>query len=197
MQTLNLDLTKRYTYADYLTWIDDKRRELFEGFVRKMTAPFRLHQKTSLELVVNLHSILTQQKCLCEIYEAPFDVRLPNNGKKRDKDIFTVVQPDICIICDKNKLDERGCLGAPDFIAEIVSKNNVKRDTEEKFKLYEKHGVREYWTVFPEIKTINAFLLNNNGKYELQGIFSETGKVRINIFDDVFINLEDIFQDDE
>jgi len=190
---LNLDLNKRYTFADYYTWADEKRRELFDGFIKMMTpAPNRIHQQISKRLNFKIQYYLQNKKC--EVYYAPFDVRLPNNGEKSDDKIYTVVQPDICIICDLSKLDERGCLGSPDMIIEIVSPSNSKHDVEDKFELYQKHGVREYWIVFPYEKTINVFLLNSSGKYELVGMFAENSKVQVNIFEgDLFIDLAEIF----
>ncbi len=184
---------KKYSYADYLQWLDDKRRELFNGIAKLMSpAPSSEHQAVSGEIFVALKTRLKKKKC--KIFYAPFDVRLPENNKTDDKEIFTVVQPDISIICDETKIDSKGCLGAPDMIIEIVSEKNSKRDVEDKFLIYQKHGVREYWLVFPHEKTVQCFVLKNN-KYQLAGMFAEKGKVKVNIFDDIYINLEDIFEE--
>jgi len=195
MDTLNLDLTKRYTFADYLTWLDDKRRELIDGFIRMMTpAPTRIHQDLVFNLSYNIRNAL--KDCPCKIYLSPFDVRLPTNQKESgDKQVYTVVQPDVSIICDLKKLDDKGCIGAPDFIAEIISPSSAKHDIEEKFRLYEKHGVREYWIVFPESKSVHVFLLDENGKYQLVGMFAEDSLVRVNIFEDLVIDLKEVFKD--
>ncbi len=192
---LNLDLNKRYNFADYLTWADEKRRELFDGFIKMMTpAPNRIHQDISKRLSFELQRYL--QKKSCEIYYALFDVRLPKNGEKADNTIYTVVQPDICVICDLSKLDERGCIGAPDMIIEIVSPSNSKCDVEEKFELYQSHGIREYWVVFPHEKTVNVFLLNESGKYHFKGMYAEDSKVPVNIFKgDLVIDLAEIFEE--
>jgi len=133
MNTLNLDLSKRYSYADYLTWMDDRRRELYDGFIRDLTtSPLRIHQEISSNLVFQLAFLL--ESSICKIYFAPFDVRFPNDpDETSDHQVYTVVQPDISIICDLNKLDEKGCIGAPDFIAEIVSPGSVKKDIDEYF----------------------------------------------------------------
>jgi len=121
METLNLDLNKRYTYADYITWLDDKRRELIDGFVSLMTpAPALKHQAISGKLYLSFGNYLIRKNC--KIFHAPFDVRLPNNDDKDDDKVYTVVQPDITVICDKQKLDKRGCIGAPDLIVEIKKK---------------------------------------------------------------------------
>jgi Uma2 family endonuclease len=189
---LNLDLNKKYTYADYLTWLDDKRRELINGFIRMMTpAPRRIHQKISSNLLVEIKQYLKNGKC--EVYHAPFDVRLVETDKG-DKKIENVVQPDIAVICDLSKLDDRGCLGAPDFIIEITSPSTGKRDAKEKYALYEKYGVKEYWIVFPEEKLVYQYVLNNN-KYEQKGIYADDEKISPHIFPDLDIDLNYVFED--
>lgn len=115
-----------YTYADYLTWKFDERVELIKGKIFKMSpAPSRNHQRIAMALINPISNYFKGEKC--EAYFAPFDVRLIDSKKKKsDKDIYSVVQPDICVICDPEKLDERGCLGAPDWIIEILSPGNNK-----------------------------------------------------------------------
>jgi Uma2 family endonuclease len=191
---LILDPQKRYTYADYLTWWDDKRRELVDGVVRMMTpAPKEKHQAISANLSGELYNIIKKNKGQCRVYHAPFDVRLPKNGEKEDDKIYTVVQPDVCIVCDPEKLDVRGCLGAPDFIAEILSFSTAKYDITKKFKLYESVGVHEYWIIYPLEEGIEVFLLQPDGKYD-EGTRYETGKVPVHIFDGIEIDLKDIFK---
>ncbi|MDR2562448.1 MAG: Uma2 family endonuclease [Prevotellaceae bacterium] len=189
---LSLDLKKRYTYADYLTWLDDKRRELLDGFIRMMSAPNRRHQEINGILIARLFNIIDRNKGACKIFPAPFDVRLPRNGEKEDNLIYTVVQPDVCIVCDLSKLDERGCLGAPDFVAEILSPSSTKYDMIAKFKLYEAAGVREYWVVFPSDKFVLQFILQADGKFD-EGTNYEKGEVPIHIFDGLTIDLKDVF----
>jgi Uma2 family endonuclease len=192
---VSLDPQKQYTYADYLTWLDDKRRELINGFVNMMSAPKMRHQKVSMSLGAELHSIIKRNKGKCEVFHAPFDVRLPKNGEKDDNLIYTVVQPDICIVCDPSKLeDERGCLGAPDFIAEIQSPSTAKYDLHEKFMLYETVGVCEYWVVFPYEKSIVQFILQPDGKYD-KGTLYETGKIPVNTLNGIEIDLKDIYNE--
>jgi len=192
METLQLDLNKRYTYADYLTWIDDNRRELIDGFVKLMSpAPLDIHQMLSSNFVRIIGNYLHKKKC--KVRHAPYDIRLPNNGEKENDKTYTVVQPDLCIICDTSKIDKRGCLGAPDFIIEILSENNSKHDVETKFKLYEKHGVREYWIVHPSEQIVNVFTLDANYKYQFVGMYAQDTKVKVNIFDDFYIDLAEVF----
>ena len=175
--------------------MEDKKRELIDCFIKMMTpAAGRIHQSLVFNLSYNIRRAL--EDCPCKIYLSPFDVRLPNNKKEsEDKKVYTVVQPDVSIICDLTKLDEKGCIGAPDFIAEIVSPGSVKKDIEEKFRLYEKHGVREYWIIFPESKSVHVFVLDETGKYRIAGMFAEDSLVRVNIFKDLVIELKEIFKD--
>jgi Uma2 family endonuclease len=195
METLKLDLSKRYSFADYLTWIDDKRRELIDGFINLMSpAPTRVHQKVAARVFGELWNQLSDNPC--QAYFAPFDVRLPNNPDEiSDEQVYTVVQPDISIICDLKKLDDKGCIGAPDFIIEIISPSTAKHDVEDKYRLYEKHGVREYWIVYPESKSISVFVLDKKGKYQLVWMFADDSKVKVNIFEGIVVDLEKVFKD--
>ena len=190
---LTLDLSKRYTYADYLTWMDDVRRELIEGFIKLMPAPRDIHAKVSYNISWNLGAILKKNKGKCEIRHAPYDVRFPINGETDNKKIYTVVQPDISVICDLSKLDENGCLGAPDMIVEVLSPSTAKRDWKEKYALYEKHGVREYWIVHPKEKFVNVFLLQTDGQYGDCQVYEGKGKIPVHIFNGHLIDLDDIF----
>jgi Uma2 family endonuclease len=186
---LTLDLTKRYTYADYLTWMDDVRRELIEGFIKLLPAPRAVHAKVGFNIAWYLEAFLKKNKCNCKVYPAPFDVRLPKNGETDYDKIYTVVQPDISVICDPSKIDEDGCCGAPDMIVEVLSPSDVN----DKFTLYEKSGVKEYWVVHPKDKGIQVFLLQENGKYDDGTIYERKGKVPVHIFDDYTIEFDDIF----
>jgi Uma2 family endonuclease len=188
---LILDPNKHYTYADYLTWLDDKRRELVNGFIRMMSAPKTRHQELCGNIFWELGNIIKKNKGKCKIFPSPFDVRLPRNGEREDNRIDTVVQPDICIVCDPSKLDERGCLGAPDMIVEIQSLSTARYDATVKFDLYERAGVREYWIVYPS-EGVEVFILQADGKYD-NGTKYDTGKVPVNIFDGIEIDLKDIF----
>lgn len=191
---LNLDMTKRYTYADYLTWIDEKRRELIDGFIHLMSAPSTIHARISFNWVLWVGSFFKKRKGKCEIYYAPFDVRLPNDGIKKDDKIYDVVQPDICVICDSSKVDDRGCIGAPDLIVEILSSSTAKMDWDKKFNLYERAGVREYWIVDPKVKTVHIFLLQPNGKYDLGKAYKCTDKAPVHIFEGLVMDLKELFE---
>jgi len=165
-----LDLSKQYTYADYLNWCFKERVELIKGWIYKMSpAPKRIHQKVEGVLFHRMYSFAERQNC--EVYSAPFDVRLQKTTGD-DRAINTVVQPDICVICDVSKLDDAGCLGAPDWIVEILSDSTAKKDYNEKFNLYEENGVREYWIVNPYSKSVEVFALRG-ATYQSLDIFNE------------------------
>jgi len=192
---LSLDLNKRYTYADYLTWLDDKARELIHGFIKKMSpAPRTEHAEISYNISWYFGNVVKSKKNKCKVFTAPFDVRFPQNGETADDKIDTVVQPDICVICDLSKIDKRGCCGAPDLIVEILSPATFKKDVTEKFDLYEKSGVKEYWIVHPNSQAINVYLLQENGKYDEGTIYEFEGKIPVSIFDNYQIDLKNIFE---
>jgi Uma2 family endonuclease len=192
----NLDLTKQYSYADYLSWQFSERIELLKGYIQKMAAPSPFHQEVSGELFSYFKNYLDSKGKLCKLFAAPFDVRLYNYAKSAvaDKDIYTVVQPDLCVICDKSKIDKRGCLGSPDFIIEILSESNLKTDLQDKYALYEENGVGEYWIVFPIEKMIQKFLLVDN-KYHIAGIFMEHNVISPTLFPDLEIDLQKVFEE--
>ncbi|MBE9466268.1 Uma2 family endonuclease [Dyadobacter subterraneus] len=188
-----LDPDGTYTYADYLLWRIEERLELIKGKIFKMSpAPSLMHQRISTQLQGTLFNYLKSSSC--DLFSAPFDVRLYNEKKSKlaFKEIFTVVQPDLCVVCDENKLDEKGCLGAPDLIIEILSPGNSMKEKNEKFNLYEESGVREYWLVEPLVNTIYMYVLNESGRYV--GLKPATTILTSSIFPDLEINLEEIFQ---
>lgn len=189
-----LDPQKTYTYADYLQWKFDEYVELFRGKLMRMSpAPMRRHQRIVGRMFADIEGYLRGKSC--DVYIAPFDVRLPKKTNTADKAIYTVVQPDICIICDRSKLDDRGCIGAPDTIIEILSPGNVDRDLKKKFDLYEEHGVPEYWIVAPGIKNVTVYTMNANGKYELKGEYDSDGSIPLQSLPEFSLMWEDIFEE--
>ncbi len=160
----DLDLNGSYTYSDYLLWQFSERLELIKGKIFKMSpAPTSSHQRVSMKLTRELDKYFYNLKC--EIFVAPFDVRLVDFKKSNaDNQIITIVQPDLCVICDGTKIDEKGCLGAPNLIIEILSRSTSKKDLTIKFDLYEENGVQEYWIVNPFEKEVHIYTLLN-GKY--------------------------------
>jgi Uma2 family endonuclease len=187
----DLDLTKTYSYADYLTWVFTERVELIKGMILKMSpAPNRFHQKVGGRIYNRISNFLWKKRC--EIYISPFDVRFPKQTQKNDDDIYSVVQPDLCVICDESKLDERGCIGAPDLIIEILSLSNSKHDLVTKKKLYEENGVLEYWIVYPNDQILHKYVLIND-KYELEGVFTREDFVTTKLLPGFELKMDDIF----
>ena len=198
---------EQLTYEDYLSWNDNQRYELIEGKVYNMTpAPSRLHQKISGELFRQIANYLSENDC--EIYAAPFDVRLIDTKDKEDNnydekieksnqqnnsDIITVVQPDLVVVCDEDNLDEKGCLGAPDLIIEITSPSSAARDRKVKRNLYEKHNVKEYWIVDPNVMVTEVYLLNEDNKYSKPNVYTKKDEISVDTLSDLKINLDQIF----
>lgn len=181
-----------YKYGDYLSWADEERYELIDGQVCIMSpALSRQHQKTLVELIRQFSTYLLNKDC--EVYAAPFDVRLSEGGEK-EEEILTVVQPDISVVCDDNKLDKLGCIGAPDLVIEIISPFSGGRDRKVKRDLYEKHGVKEYWLVDYDKKTVEVYLLNEDNQYGKPAVYLEDEKVPVNIFSDLEIVLSYVFR---
>ncbi len=180
-----------YTYKEYLEWPEEERWELIEGVAYNMTpSPSRSHQKISAALFNTLYQYLKGRNC--EVYYAPFDVRLPE-GDEEDHQIKTVVQPDLVVICDPSKLDEKGCQGAPDLIMEILSPSTASKDYIAKLNLYEKNQVAEYWIIHPLDKIVMVYRLLDNGNYGRAEVYAEKDSVKVGIFDDFVIDLKEIF----
>ncbi len=191
-----LDLSKRYSYADYLTWVFDDRVELFKGWVKKMSpAPNMSHQRISMNLAGTIWHYLEGRAYFT--FTAPFDLRLietlRSKGVKYPASIYTVVQPDICVICDQTKLDEKGCMGAPDWIIEIVSPGNTKKEIDDKFEIYQENGVREYWIVQPTDETVTVFDLADE-KYGFRKIYNNVDEAPVGIFPGFEIDLKEVFK---
>jgi len=188
-----LDRSRTYTYADYLTWKIDQALELLHGRIRLMSAPNRQHQKLSWRLTVIFDNKFKHHPC--EAYAAPFDVRLYDRKKslKADRDIYTVVQPDLCVVCDLKKLDDRGCLGAPDLVVEILSPGNSTKEMRDKKAIYEEAGVREYWIVDPERATVTRFNLETEAGYGRPLIFVNDERMASEVFPDFELPLSELF----
>lgn len=162
MKFADLDLTKSYTYADYFSWKFEERVELIKGKIFRMSpAPSRIHQKLTGNIYMRFGTFLEGRSC--EVYVAPFDVRIPRLSKD-DKQIITVLQPDVCVICDLSKLDKRGCVGAPDIVVEVLSPGNNAKELKNKYDVYEEAGVKEYWVVSPQNQWARIYTLEE-GKF--------------------------------
>jgi len=176
-----------YTYAEYLLWKFEERVELLKGKLFKMSAPSINHQRVSRKLSTKIDNYLEGKRC--EVFSAPFDVVLKNpNGEDN-----TVLQPDLCVVCDPEKLaDGKRCYGAPDWVLEIVSPSNVEKELSKKMHIYEEAGVVEYWVLRPEEKELDIFVLQDNGYIGLKPRFAGE-VVSPQKFPDLQINLSEIF----
>jgi len=161
---------------------EDIRVEVFDGVIYNMTSPSQMHQSILLELSTLLNTYIKRKRGDCKVFIAPFDVLLSDNP-------LTIVQPDIMIVCDKNKLDEKRCNGAPDFIIEIVSPSNPSDDYIRKLYYYKNTGIREYWIIDLRRKTVTINYFEKN-LLNIQYSFEST--IKVNIYDDLYINFSDI-----
>lgn len=177
--------TEHYTYADYCSWPDDTRYELIDGVAYAMApAPTRTHQSLVGELFRQIATALKGKPC--QTFVAPFDVRLPHAGETDDK-VDTVVQPDVLVVCDETKLDERGVRGAPDWVAEVISPSSAARDQIVKLALYERAGVREYWLLHPTDRLVTVYRLAD-GQYGRPEISEMAGTLPIGILPEVTVD---------
>lgn len=170
------------TLEEYELLPEDKRIEIFEGIIYDMASPSQIHQALSMQLSTIINNYILQKKGTCSIFNAPFDVKLSDKP-------LTIVQPDIMIICDKNKLDGKRCNGAPDFIIEIVSPSNASDDYIRKLYYYKNYGVREYWIVDPNRKTITVNYFEGN---IISVPYSFNSTIKVNIYEDLLINFSDV-----
>ncbi|GHU65550.1 hypothetical protein FACS1894184_01550 [Clostridia bacterium] len=172
----------KLTYDDYLAIDDGKRHELIDGVIYDLAAPIDAHQAIVLELGAQLRNYLKGKTCIVRV--SPYDVKLSERN---------VVQPDVLIICDRKKIDpKKGCIGAPDYIAEVTSPSTSSIDSLRKFNLYREFGVREYWIIHPDTKLIQVSMLDN-GRYYTDAFGAENKTVKVNILDDCEIDVESLF----
>ncbi|MEO6548324.1 MAG: Uma2 family endonuclease [Ferruginibacter sp.] len=186
-----------FTYADYLTWDFKERIELIKGRIFKMApAPTITHQKISGNIEAMFSNFL--RNVPCKMFHAPIDVRLKGKSfrkkKLRDDEITTVVQPDIIVVCDEEKLrDNRSVDGAPELVVEILSTGNTRTETKYKFELYEENGVLEYWVVYPEYQQIHVYLLNEKEAYGKPVIYEADEDISSVVLKGLLIATNDIF----
>lgn len=182
---------KVYTYYDYLNFPNDEFVEIIDGKIFAMSpAPSRIHQELIMEISAELRNYIKSNKGQCKVYPAPFDVVLINENEN-ENDSKNIVQPDISVICDKNKLNDKGCFGSPDMIVKIVSKFNPGNDYVKKLYLYEKYKVKEYWIVNPIKKNILVYTLTESG-YNQPDLYTFNDKIKVNIFNNLEIDFNGI-----
>jgi Uma2 family endonuclease len=193
MQFSDLDLEQTYSYADYLKWAFEERLELIKGKIFKMSpAPSAEHQDISWIISGELYAYLKGKSC--KAYTAPFDVRLPKKDQFSDQTIYNVVQPDVCVICDTNKVDRRGCVGAPDIVVEILSPGNNQKELRNKYEVYEESGVLEYWIVSPQDKTFLKYTLDNEGQYQPSRLLTMGDTVTTPVLPGFVLDLNTVFE---
>ncbi len=181
------------TYGDYRQWTDDGRWEIIEGIVYDMSpSPSTKHQTVLRELLFQIASFLPDDSN-CEVFIAPFDIRLPEADEPDDA-VINVVQPDLSMICDPLKIDEIGCRGAPDWVIEVLSPHTASKDHIQKRLLYERKGVREYWLVHPLDEMVTVFVLGNDGKYELPVFREGKGELGVKALPGLVVDLDAIYR---
>ena len=175
---------KLYTYADYLQWDEKERFEILDGYVYAMTAPLINHQRISRELAFALTVFLKDKPC--EVFIAPTTVRL--NPQTKDDTVF---EPDLFVVCDRKKLDDKACNGAPDLVIEITSPSSISYDCILKYRKYLQAKVREYWIFDPESKVVNAFVLRDDNY--IASIYDENDKLPSKVLEGFILNLSEVF----
>jgi Uma2 family endonuclease len=183
-----IDFSKQYSVVDYLSWEDDIRRELIDGAVKLMAGVNRFHSRVTSRLVKIYETIFETNDADYFLFQAPFDVFLSDDN---------IVQPDFGIVCDLSKVADNGINGTPDFLVEILSPTSLKRDVHEKFVLYERFGVREYWIINPRERYINVFTLQSDGKYDdgTHYDINQDAEIQLSIIEGLTIKLSDIFKE--
>ncbi|WP_051585746.1 Uma2 family endonuclease [Caldanaerobius polysaccharolyticus] len=183
---------KRYTYGDYLKWDEKNRYEIIDGFPHFLASPSVLHQITVGNIYFKFKEYLNDK--MCKVFTAPLDVLFPQREDIKEEDVDVVVQPDVFIVCDENKIENgKNCKGPPDMIVEVLSPATASRDFITKRNLYERAGVKEYWIASPEEKNIVVFRIDENMKYNLYGIYDEDSVVDVGILPDLSIAVREIF----
>ncbi|MDP3176282.1 MAG: Uma2 family endonuclease [Spirochaetaceae bacterium] len=186
---------RKFTYKDYLTWPEDERWELIGGVAHNMlSAPNRRHQAISMLLSRRIGNFLEGKPC--KVYAAPFDVLLPELGEEDDGDVSNVVEPDILVYCDRSRLKQFGARGAPDLVVEILSPSTHVKDLREKYDLYERMGVREYWVVDPAGESIDRFVRGDAGRFgkgELREPLFKKEPIRSTVLEGLVFDPQEIF----
>ncbi len=188
----DINMDEVYSYADYLKWHFEERVELIKGKIFKMSpAPTSNHQIISGRIFTGVANYLSGGGCY--VFSAPFDVRLAKKATE-DAAVFTVVQPDISVVCDKSKIDTRGCIGAPDIVVEILSPANNKKELKNKYEIYEQSGVKEYWIVSPQDYTFFVYTLRD-GKFVPSKLMGEGDVVTSELLPGFSLSLTELFKD--
>lgn len=184
---------ERYTFADHLAWDEGEHTEIIGGEALMVATPSRIHQEICFEIGRQLGNYLEGKQC--RAYPAPFGVRLFEQEGDAPEDVDTVVEPDLSVVCDRNKLDRYGCKGAPDMIVEVLSPSTQRHDQLVKLNLYQRAGVREYWIVDPENRTVRVMLMAGDGTLRPHEVYRQEDVAKVNVLDGCFIELSKVFSE--
>ena len=190
MENLAYKENKKYTYEDLENIDDGNRYEIIDGEFYLMSSPISKHQVILMDMAFQFKEFFKDKKCMP--FVAPLDVRLDNKGKKSKN----VIQPDIMVVCDHNKINDK-IDGAPDLIVEILSKYNKKHDKFDKYHLYQKYGVREYWIIDIEEGMAYVYILSKDNIYTLPRVYNIKEKIKSSIFKGLEISLEETFKNNQ
>ena len=181
----------RYTFADVLSWDEDERIEIIDGEAFMMATPSRIHQEISGELFRQLANFLEGKQC--RVYPAPFGVCLFARDGDGPEDVDTLVEPDISVVCDRSKLDQHGCKGAPEMVIEILSPSTLRHDRLVKLNLYDQAGVREYWIVDPQNRAVQVFRRDGGAALRICEEYGHTQVAKVSVLDGCFLELSKVF----
>lgn len=186
----NKSSNELYTYADYLSWDEDERIEIIDGKPIMQGTPSRRHQKVSGEIYRQIANYLEGKQC--EVYIAPFAVRLFEKDKDSPENVKTIVEPDVVIVCDKNKLDDKGCKGAPDFVLETLSPSTARYDLIWKLNKYQEAGVKEYWIADPLNQTVQVLMLKD-GIFQGIDVYTPPAVIPVAVLNGCYVDLSKVF----
>lgn len=182
-----------YNFTDYLSWDERDRVEIIHGLpVTMQAAPSRKHQEICGAVFAQIHHYLEGKRC--KVYAAPFAVRVLDDADTPDDRSDTVVEPDISVVCDASKLDDHGCKGAPDMIAEVLSPSTARVDRFVKLNLYQRAGVKEYWIIDPVAQSVQVFL-HNGSHYDAAEYYSAGDIAKVHVLQGCFVELSRVFSD--
>ena len=184
-------MEQHYTYGDYRQWPEDERWELIDGVAYSMGGPTITHQEISGELFIQLKNYLKGKPC--KVYSAPLDVFFPRLKEQREDDVDTVVQPDILVLCDNEKGRERGVWGAPDLVVEILSPSTSRKDQHEKFDLYQRSGVKEYWVIEPKGRWLQQYVMGADGLFGVEITFEGKGVLTSVVLPEFALEVSDLW----
>ncbi len=183
----------KFCYRDYASWPESVRGELIDGEFFAQAAPSTTHQRISMRLSVQLGTQLKGRRC--QPYASPIDVLLKRSDQISDDDTGTVLQPDLLIICDPTKITSRYLRGAPEFVLEILSPATARHDQVRKLRLYEQHGVQEFWTLDPETRVLMIYTQDGPNHYGPTQVLEATGKTPLAVVDNVIVDWDEVFDE--